>query len=83
MEYVSGRRCPGFGRDVLNAKGLGGERGPRRDVVLLNAGIGLFIAGRVISIAEGLAVATKAVDSGTAQARLQQMVDSSRAEAAV
>jgi anthranilate phosphoribosyltransferase len=62
---------------------LGGERGPRRDVVLLNAGIGLFIAGRVSSIAEGLAVATKAVDSGAAQARLQQMVNSSRAEAAV
>jgi anthranilate phosphoribosyltransferase len=62
---------------------LAGERGPRRDVVLLNAGIGLFIAGRVSSIPEGLAVATKAVDSGAAQDRLQQMVNSSRAEAAV
>jgi len=62
---------------------LAGERGARRDVVLLNAGIGLFIAGRVSSISEGLAVATKAVDSGAAQERLQQMVSSSRAEAAV
>src|SRR5258705_5670853 len=62
---------------------VAGARGPRRDVVLLNAGIGLFIAGRVSSIPEGLAVATKAVDSGAAHDRLQQMVNSSRAEAAV
>ena len=62
---------------------LAGERGPRRDVVLLNAGIGLFIAGRVDSIADGLAVAAKSIDSGAAQARLEQMVNSSRAEAVV
>jgi anthranilate phosphoribosyltransferase len=37
----------------------------------------------VNSIPEGLAVATTAVDSGAAQDRLQQMVNSSRAEAAV
>ena len=45
--------------------------------------IGLFIAGRVSSIPEGLAVATQVVDSGAAHDRLQQMVNSSRAEAAV
>lgn len=62
---------------------LGGEHGPRRDVVLLNAGIGLFIAGRAGSIPEGLDLAAKAVDSGAAQDRLERMVASSRAEAAV
>jgi anthranilate phosphoribosyltransferase len=62
---------------------LAGEHGPRRDVVLLNAGVGLFIAGRVESIREGLAVAGKAIDSGAAQGRLQQMVNSSRLEVAV
>jgi anthranilate phosphoribosyltransferase len=62
---------------------LAGERGPRRDVVLFNAGVGLFIAGRVGSIREGLAVAGKAIDLGAAQDRLQQMVISSRVEAVV
>jgi len=62
---------------------LAGERGPRRDIVVLNAGIALFIAGRVSAIPEGLAAAAAAIDSGVAQDRLEQMVVSSRAEAAV
>jgi anthranilate phosphoribosyltransferase len=63
---------------------LAGAPGPRRDVVLLNAGAALFISGgRVDTIKEGIAVAAAAIDSGAAQERLQKMVDSSRAEAAV
>jgi anthranilate phosphoribosyltransferase len=63
---------------------LAGGRGPRRDVVLLNAGVALFVSGgRVQTITEGIAAAAAAVDSGAAQERLRQMVDSSRAEAAV
>ena len=65
-------------RDVL-----AGTRGPRRDVVLLNAGVALFVAGRVDTIKEGISAAASAIDSGAARGRLQQMVDSSRAEAAV
>jgi anthranilate phosphoribosyltransferase len=65
-------------RDVL-----AGTRGPRRDVVLLNAGVALFVAGRVDTIKEGIAASASAIDSGSAQQRLQQMVESSRAEAAV
>jgi len=63
---------------------LAGARGPRRDVVLLNAGVALFIAGRrVDTIKEGIAIAAAAIDSGAAQQRLQQMVDRSREEAVV
>jgi len=63
---------------------LAGTRGPRRDVVLLNAGVALFVSGgRVDTIKEGIAAAAAAIDSGAAQQRLQQMVESSRAEAAV
>lgn len=65
-------------RDVL-----AGTRGPRRDVVLLNAGVALFVSGRVGTIREGIAVAASAIDSGAAAERLQRMVESSRAEAAV
>jgi len=65
-------------RDVL-----AGTRGPRRDVVLLNAGVALFVAARADTIKDGIAAAASAIDSGAAQQRLQQMVESSRAEAAV
>jgi len=65
-------------RDVL-----AGTRGARRDVVLLNAGVALFVAGRVMTIREGIAAAAAAVDSGAAGHRLQKMTESSHMEAAV
>jgi anthranilate phosphoribosyltransferase len=60
---------------------LAGVRGPRRDVVLLNAGVGLFVAGRVNSVPEGIRAAAAAVDAGSAAQRLQMMADSSHGEA--
>jgi anthranilate phosphoribosyltransferase len=45
---------------------LGGEPGPARDVVLLNAGAALFVAGRAADIGDGVAQAADAVDSGRA-----------------
>lgn len=49
---------------------LGGEIGPRRDIVLLNAGASLLIAGRAASLREGMAIAAEAVDAGRATATL-------------
>jgi anthranilate phosphoribosyltransferase len=43
---------------------LGGEPGAARDVVLLNAGAALFVAGRAADIAEGIALAAQSIDSG-------------------
>jgi anthranilate phosphoribosyltransferase len=43
---------------------LGGEPGPARDVVLLNAGAALFVAGRAADVAEGVEMAAEAIDSG-------------------
>lgn len=45
---------------------LRGERGPRRDVVLLNAGAVLLLAGAAGDVREGMAVAGEAIDSGRA-----------------
>jgi anthranilate phosphoribosyltransferase len=41
-----------------------GERGPRRDVVLLNAAAVLVTAGLAVEIAAGLALAAQAIDDG-------------------
>jgi anthranilate phosphoribosyltransferase len=43
---------------------LGGEPGAARDVVLLNAGAALFVAGRAVDIGEGIALAAESIDSG-------------------
>jgi anthranilate phosphoribosyltransferase len=64
-------------RDVL-----AGTRGPRRDVVLLNAAVALFVADRVQTIREGIAAAAAAVDSGAASQRLEKLAESSRLEVA-
>jgi anthranilate phosphoribosyltransferase len=45
---------------------LGGEPGPARDVVLLNAGAALFVAGVTADIADGVRCAADAIDSGRA-----------------
>jgi anthranilate phosphoribosyltransferase len=45
---------------------LGGEPGPARDVVLLNAGAALFAAGRADDVAEGVALAAASIDTGRA-----------------
>ena len=41
-----------------------GEHGPRRDVVVLNAAAGFLVAGRVPSLADGVAVARETLDGG-------------------
>lgn len=58
---------------------LAGSAGAVRDVVLLNAGAGLFIAGRVSAVAQGVALAAEAIDSGRAAEVLAQLVTASHA----
>jgi anthranilate phosphoribosyltransferase len=57
-----------------------GKKGPARDIVLLNAGAALFVAGRTPSVREGISAAADAIDSGTARETLDRMVRASRAE---
>ena len=53
---------------------LAGESGPRRDVVLLNAGAALEVAGRADTLADGIALAAETIDSGAAAATLDRWV---------
>ena len=53
---------------------LDGERGPARDIVLLNAGAALFIAGKTSSIEEGIEQASQAIDRHDAKRKLEQLV---------
>ncbi len=58
---------------------LGGEEGPRRDVVRLNAAAALWIADAAPSIEAGLAQAAESIDSGAARAKLDALVSATRA----
>lgn len=53
---------------------LSGEPGPRRDMVLLNAGAAIYVAGRAESLKEGVSVAAHSIDSGAAMKKLTALV---------
>jgi anthranilate phosphoribosyltransferase len=57
---------------------LAGETGPRRDIVLINAGAALLIAGRTGSLADGLRRAAQAIDEGAASRVLAELRGGSR-----
>lgn len=61
---------------------LEGERGPHRDVVLLNAAAGLVAAGVADELPTGLEAAALAIDDGAAAAALDRLVTTSKAAAA-
>ncbi len=50
----------------------GRDRGPKRDIVSLNAAAGLVICGLAADLSEGLALAAAAIDSGRALAVLHR-----------
>ena len=62
----------GILRDVI-----AGQQGPRRNVVLLNAGAALFIGGKTSSVRAGIERAAEAIDSGAARTILDAMIAAS------
>ena len=54
---------------------LAGGTGAPRDAVVLDAGVGLFVAGHVASISAGIATAAAAIDSGRAAATLARLAE--------
>ena len=61
-------------RNVLN-----GEPGPHRDVVVLNAGAALLIAGKAPTVQDGIQLAASAIDEGKASEALARLVEFSAA----
>jgi anthranilate phosphoribosyltransferase len=61
---------------------LDDESGPARDIVVLNAGVGLYAANVAPTIADGIALAREAISSGKAAAKRAQFVAAAKALAA-
>lgn len=73
LESVAGG-SPADNAEVFVALLEGRLTGPKRDIVLLNAGAGLLVAGLVSSLPEGVEAAAAAVDDGRAGAKLAELV---------
>lgn len=61
-------------RSVLN-----GERGPRRDAVLVNAGAALYIADKATTLSDGVRMAAEMIDEGLATSKLDELISVSNA----
>ena len=57
----------------------GKEQGAKREIILLNAGAAIYANGKAQSIKEGIKIARKAIDSGKAKEKLEQLVKESNA----
>ncbi|MGN0526943.1 MAG: anthranilate phosphoribosyltransferase [Acutalibacteraceae bacterium] len=53
---------------------LNGEKGPKRDAVLMNAGASLYIGGKAENMAKGITLAENLIDSGAALEVLNNLI---------
>ena len=59
--------------DVLNGKIANEKQAAARDIVLLNAGAAIYIAGITDSLQDGISTAAQVIDSGQALAKLEAL----------
>ena len=78
LEALQGGSTPQSNAAVLEAILTGAEKGPKRDVVLLNAAAALEAVGIAADLREGVARAAQAIDSGAARNTLQALRDFGR-----
>ncbi len=72
---LGGIRVNGPGASLAMLQGvLDGKPGPARDIVVLNAGAAIYVAGATDSLAEGVRWADAAIKSGEARNRLDRLV---------
>jgi anthranilate phosphoribosyltransferase len=53
---------------------LDGEKGPRRDIVVLNSACALYVSGNAKTVKDGIALAVHSLDSGNAKKVLEKLV---------
>ena len=72
IEEVSGGTPKENSEIIINI--LKGEKGARRDIVLLNSGAALYVGKKVNSIKEGIELAKTLIDSGAAYSKYKELV---------
>lgn len=71
-EDIAGSDADTNAKTTINI--LKGEKGPKRDIVCLNAGAAIYVAGLAGSIGEGVKLAQESIDSGKAYAKLEEII---------
>ncbi len=61
-------------RSIIEGK----EKGAKRDIVLLNAGVALYVESKARDIKEGIEMAKEAIDSGKAKKKLDEIIEVSQ-----
>ena len=59
---------------------LKGQKGPKRDAVLMNAGAAIYIGGKAQDLQEGIAIARQRIDEGKALKKLEEFIQASQVE---
>jgi anthranilate phosphoribosyltransferase len=60
--------------DVLAGRKENEKQRAARDIVLLNAGAAIYVAGLVANMQEGIKRASQVIDSGAAKSKLEQLI---------
>lgn len=60
-------------RDIVEA--LKGKKGPKRDIIAVNAGAAILVSGKAENLADGINLANQAIDSGAAMSKLKELVN--------
>lgn len=63
---------PSENADIVRSV-LSGEKGHKRNITLMNAGAGFYIAGKAASMKEGISLAAQIIDSGKAMEKLEEI----------
>jgi anthranilate phosphoribosyltransferase len=86
-ENLGFRRCPlealhggsaNESADIIKGV-LQGDKGPARDVVLLNSGAALYVSGKAETLERGVGLAAESIDSGRARQKLEQLAQMTNA----
>lgn len=76
-EDIKGGNAKENARKILSI--MEGAKGPARDIVLMNAGAGLYCAGKAVDFKSGVRLAAESVDSGKAHGVLQKLIECTNA----
>lgn len=68
---------PEYNAEIIKRIFLG-EKGPKRDAVVLNAAAALYVGGAVSSLEDGVELASNIIDEGLAMMKLEEFIKESR-----
>jgi len=77
LSDLKGGNTPEESAQILRSV-LSGAKGPKRDMLLLNSGAALYVAGKAAGLKTGVEQAAQCIDSGVALAKLESLIQFSQ-----